>query len=144
MAANTAALAAKLVTFTHNWFVALSQSLSRKSNISSSVCIFFMVLENFSRQEHGFTHKTRCMTVMFWIYVFCQNILAFKRIFTKIACKLISTLFRDFCTFHWIGPLGRFSHRVAMSVCLFVCLSVPSPCNFFSWVITALSQCNLF
>ena len=25
-------------------------------------------------------------------------------------------------TFHWIGPLGRFSHRVAMSVCLCVSL----------------------
>ena len=25
-------------------------------------------------------------------------------------------------TFHWIGPLGRFSHRVAMSVCPSVCL----------------------
>ena len=27
--------------------------------------------------------------------------------------------------FHWIGPLGWFSHRVAMSVCLSVCLSPP-------------------
>ena len=27
--------------------------------------------------------------------------------------------------FHWIGPLGRFSHRVAMSVCVYVCLFVP-------------------
>ena len=24
-------------------------------------------------------------------------------------------------SFHWIGPLGRFSHRVAMSICLYVC-----------------------
>ena len=23
--------------------------------------------------------------------------------------------------FHWIGPLGRFSHRVVMSVCVYVC-----------------------
>ncbi len=26
--------------------------------------------------------------------------------------------------FHRIGPLGRFDHRVAMSVCLSVCLSL--------------------
>ena len=30
------------------------------------------------------------------------------------------------------APLGRFSHRVAMSVCLFVCLSVCAiGCSFF-------------
>ena len=38
--------------------------------------------------------------------------------------------------FHRIGPLGRFDHRVAMSVCLCVCLCVcPFSCNFFSRVI---------
>ena len=26
--------------------------------------------------------------------------------------------------FHWIGPLGRFSHRVAMSLCVSVCMYV--------------------
>ena len=30
----------------------------------------------------------------------------------------------EVCKFHWIGPLGRFSHIVAMSVCLSVCLSL--------------------
>ena len=24
--------------------------------------------------------------------------------------------------FHWLGPLGRVSHRVAMSVCMYVCM----------------------
>ena len=34
--------------------------------------------------------------------------------------------------FHWIGPIGRFSHWVAMSVCVCVCVYAPScvlPCN---------------
>ena len=31
-------------------------------------------------------------------------------------------------SFHRIGPLGRFVHRVAMSVCMFVC---PFSCDFF-------------
>ena len=37
--------------------------------------------------------------------------------------------------FHWLGPLGRVSHRVLMSVCpsicVSVCLSVRSPYGFF-------------
>ena len=33
--------------------------------------------------------------------------------------------------FHWLGPLGRVSHRVAMSVCLLVCLSAQSDAVFF-------------
>ena len=35
--------------------------------------------------------------------------------------KTVSTWNTELTDFHWIG---RFSHRVAMSVCLFVCLSV--------------------
>ena len=32
--------------------------------------------------------------------------------------------------FHRISPLGQFSHRVVMSVCLYVCVSVcPLSCN---------------
>ena len=33
--------------------------------------------------------------------------------------------------FHWIGPLGQFSHRVAMSGCLWFCLFAPSDAVFF-------------
>ena len=41
-------------------------------------------------------------------------------------------------SFHRIGPLGRFDHRVAMSVCVSVCLwsvdmCVPFPCDFLAW-----------
>ena len=33
--------------------------------------------------------------------------------------------------FHSIGPLGRFGLVVAMSVCVFIYLYVPFPCDFF-------------
>ena len=41
-------------------------------------------------------------------------------------CTLRKTVVNQtkFQDFHWIGPLGRFSHRVPMSVCVSVCLSV--------------------
>ena len=32
--------------------------------------------------------------------------------------------------FLWIDPLGRFSHRVAISVCMYVCISPPSEIYF--------------
>ena len=39
--------------------------------------------------------------------------------------------------FHWLWTLGRVSHRVAMSVCLCVCLSVPLWNTYFrlSWTL---------
>ena len=42
--------------------------------------------------------------------------------------------------FHWIGPLGRFSHRVAMSVCLWFCLSVPLQNTHFPVLLRALVE----
>ena len=33
--------------------------------------------------------------------------------------------------FHQLGPLGQVGLVVAMSVCLFVCFSVPFSCKFF-------------
>ena len=33
--------------------------------------------------------------------------------------------------FHQLGPLGRVGLAVTESVCLFVCLCVPFPCDFF-------------
>ena len=49
--------------------------------------------------------------------------------------------------FHWFGPtaLGRFSHRVAMSVCLFVCLCVCAiGCSFFQGLSLALRSQDQF
>ena len=36
-----------------------------------------------------------------------------------------------FLVFHWIGQLGQFSHRVAMSACLSVCLFMTIQNNLF-------------
>ena len=47
--------------------------------------------------------------------------------------------------FHQIGPLGQFGLVVAMSVCVFVCVSVcPPPLRFFLCVeVKRLQMCNV-
>ena len=53
------------------------------------------------------------------------------------------TLIRS--NFHRIGPLGRFDHRVAMSVCLSFCLFVcPFSCDFFRGLSLALRSYDQF
>ena len=58
-----------------------------------------------------------------------------ERTITSDVCFMV-TCIKLLCApsgdFHRIGPLGRFDHRVAMSVCKSVCVSVcPFSCVFF-------------
>ena len=66
-------------------------------------------------------------TVSKWLFLnkyHCSIIKGKVSFFTFILCVksiLLPSPQKYMNYFHWIGTLGRFSHRVAMSVCLSVC-----------------------
>ena len=73
----------------------------------------------------------------YWVFEIVSFLINFVRCMKLYAILKICCILVIFY-FHRIGPLGRFDHRVAMSVCVFVCLFVPFPCDFFRGLSLAL------
>ena len=61
-----------------------------------------------------------CINIIWKIFLMCHQF-SLQRLYSQIFSFQCTYPCTDF---HWIGQLGRFSHRVTMSVGTYVCLSV--------------------
>ena len=74
-----------------------------------------------------------CLHIFFRVIILICNVWWVQKVHDKcqkgeVGWRWIIQSFLYSLDFHWLGPLGRVSHRVAMSVCMYVS---PSLLNFF-------------
>ena len=97
--------------FTQHWYKMFFNGLLGMSDFHEAWCRIGKIIR-------VFLWLWQILTIIFFSNVSFLNFSYFTYMFKLFP----NSKFFMQCGFHWLGPLGRVSHRVAMSVCMYVTL----------------------